>query len=160
MALKSYVEVTGLQQGKFKGGSIQKGREGWTEINAYNHEIATPYDPVSAAATGRKQHHPLTIWKDIDQSTISFFKALINQEQLTSVVLKNFSPSKLGGAGVETLTYTITLTNARIISIKSEMLNNKNPELSRYERTEEISFVYEKIDFLWNVGNKSATDSW
>lgn len=163
MALSSYLIVKGQNQGQFKGGSIQKGREGWVEIIAYNHEILSPYDASSGLATGKQQHHPLTVWKEIDQSTIAFFQALIQNETLTTVELKNFTPNKLGtagGTGVETLAYSITLTNARIVAIKSAMLNNKNPELTRYERTEEISFAYEKIKFHWHLGNKIVEDHW
>lgn len=163
MALSSYLLIKGQKQGQFKGGSIQKGREGWIEVIAYNHEILSPYDPSSGLATGQRQHQPLIVWKQIEQSTIDFFKALIDNELLTTVELKNYSPNKLGiagGTGAETLTYSITLTNARIVGIKSAMLNNKNPELTRYERTEEISFVYENIEFRWHLGNRTAMDSW
>ncbi|OOG77491.1 type VI secretion system tube protein TssD [Algoriphagus sp. A40] len=163
MALSSYLVVKGQNQGQFKGGSIQKGREGWIEIIAYNHEIQSPYDSSSGMATGKRQHQPLIVWKEIDQSTISLFQALIDNELLTTVELKNFSQNKLGtvgGAGKEVLSYSITLTNARMVGIKSAMLNNKNPELTRYERTEEISFVYEKIEFHWHLGNKTAEDHW
>lgn len=164
MALSSYLSiVVGQNQGQFRGGGVQKGREGWIEIIAYNHEILSPYDPSSGLATGQKQHQPLVVLKQIEQSTIYFFQALIDNEILTTVELKNYSANKIGtagGTGVETLTYSITLTNARVVGIKSEMLNNKNPELKRYERTEEISFVYENIEFRWHLGNKTAMDNW
>jgi len=79
------------------------------------------------------------------------------------VELKNFIPNKIGtagGTGKETMAYSITLTNARIVGIKSAMLNNKNPELTRYERTEELSFTYQEIEFHWHLGNRSVADNW
>ena len=163
MALNSYLVEQGQKQGQIKGGCIQRYKEGWIEIIAYNHEILSPYDPSSGLATGERQHQPLIVWKEIDQSTVSLFQALIDNELLTKVELKNYWPNKIGatgGTGKEMLSYSITLTNARIVGIKSVMLNNKNPELTRYERTEEISFVYEKIEFLWHLGNKTAVDNW
>lgn len=163
MALSSYLVVKGQNQGKIMGGSIQKGREGWIEVIAYNHEILSPYDASSGLASGKQQHHPLVVWKEIDQSTVAFLQALIQNETLTTVELKNFTANKLGtagGTGKETLTYSITLTNARIVGIKSAMLNNKNPELTKYERTEEISFAYQKIEFRWHLGNKTIEDQW
>lgn len=162
MALSSYLIAKGQNQGQIRGGSIQRGREGWIEVIAYNHEILSPFDSSSGLATGKRQHSPLIVWKEIDQSTIGFFQALIFNEILTTVELKNFTPNKLGtaSAGKETLSYSITLTNARIVGIKSIMLNNKNPDLTRYERTEEISFVYEKIEFHWHLGNKTVEDDW
>jgi len=163
MALSSYLIVQGQNQGAIRGGSIQRGREGWIEIVAYNHEILSAYDPSSGLATGKRLHHPLTVVKEIDQSTIPLFQALIQNEILTTVELKNFIPNKIGtagGTGKETMAYSITLTNARIVGIKSAMLNNKNPELTRYERTEELSFVYEQIEFHWYLGNRSVADNW
>lgn len=163
MALSSYLKIRGQAQGEFKGGSIQKGREGWIIVSAYNHEMLTPRDPINGLPTGRRIHTPLSILKEIDPSTPAFFNAMINDEMLTSVELKNFSPNKLGtagGQGVETLTYSIILTNAKIMNIRSAMLNNNDPDLMRYERTEEISFSYEKIKFQWHLGNKTAEDTW
>ena len=163
MALSSYLIVKGQNQGQIRGGSIQRGREGWIEIVAYNHEIISPYDATSGFATGRRLHQPLIVVKEIDQSTIPLFQALIQNETLTTVELKNFTQNKLGTAGgsaKEMLSYSITLTNARIIGIKSAMLNNKNPELTRYERTEELSFTYQEIEFHWHLGNKSVMDTW
>ncbi len=163
MALSSYLVVEGQNQGQIRGGSIQRGREGWIEVIAYNHEILSPYDASSGLTTGQRQHHPLIVWKEIDQSTTALFEALIQNETLTTVELKNFTANKLGtagGTGKETLAYSITLTNARIVGIKSAMLNNKNPELTSYERTEELSFAYEKIEFHWHLGNKTVEDHW
>ncbi len=163
MALSSYLVVKGQNQGQIRGGSIQRGREGWIEIVAYNHEIMSPYDATSGFTTGRRLHQPLVVVKEIDQSTIALFQALIQNEILTTVELKNFTPNKLGTAGgsaKEMLSYGITLTNARIIGIKSAMLNNKNPELTRYERTEELSFTYQEIEFHWHLGNRSVADTW
>lgn len=163
MALNSYLVVKGQNQGQIRGGSIQRGREGWIEIIAFNHEIREPYDPSSGLPTGKREHQPLIVWKEIDQSTVSFFQALFQNEILTTVELKNYTPNKLGtaaGTGKEILAYSITLTNARILGIKSAMLNNKNPDLTRYERTEEISLAYEKIEFHWHLGNKTVEDNW
>ena len=39
---------------------------------------------------------------------------------------------------------TIKLTNASIATIRQVMLNNKNPELTRYAQYEEVSFTYQK----------------
>lgn len=163
MALSSYLIAQGQNQGQIRGGCIQRYKEGWIEIVAYNHEILAPYDPSSGLATGKRQHHPLIVVKEIDQSSVPLFQALIQNEILTTVELKNFIPNKIGtagGTGKETMAYSITLTNARIVGIKSAMLNNKNPELTRYERTEEIAFAYEKIEFHWHLGNRTVEDHW
>ncbi|MBL7713070.1 MAG: type VI secretion system tube protein Hcp [Chitinophagaceae bacterium] len=163
MALNSYLKIKGQKQGDFKGSVIQKGREGWIEVNAFDHEILSPRDAATGQATGRRQHKPLVITKELDQSSTMLLTALISNETLSSVELKCFAPNKLGaagGQGVETLQYTIALSNAHIVSVRTQMLNNKNPDLVRYEQFEEVAFTYEKISWTWHLGNKTAADSW
>ena len=51
------------------------------------------------------------------------------------------------------------LTGARIANIGLRMLNNKNPENTRYAEYEEVSFTYQKIEWTWTDGGITATDS-
>ncbi|HTN44955.1 MAG TPA: type VI secretion system tube protein TssD [Flavipsychrobacter sp.] len=161
MALNSYLVVVGEKQGTIKGGVIQKGREGWIEINAYHHEVVSPRDASSGLATGRRQHKPFVFTMDIDVSVIAFYNAFINGEKLKTVEVKCFSPQRTGasGGGVETLHFTILLTNAAIVSMENEMLNNNDPALVNFEKRITIALVYESIQWTWVQGNKSAQDS-
>ena len=164
MSLNAYFEeVTGEKQGKFKGGVIQKGREGWIEIIASNHSIKSPRDSASGQATGKRQHEPLRARMYYDQSLPMWYNALVYNESLKSVTIDYFSANKLGtagGAGVETLTYQVKLTNAFVSRIELEMLNNKNPELTRYETMLVVELVYQKIEGTWKLGNKVWSDDW
>lgn len=161
--ISSYLIVRGQKQGLVRGGNIQRYKEGWIDILAYNHEIQTDLDASSRPISGKRQHQPLTVWKEIDRSTVNLYRAFIENETLSSVELKNYSPNRLGtagGKGAETHVYSITLTNAKIVGIKSEMLNIKTRGLIGYERTEEISFGYEKIEFRWHLENEGIEDYW
>ena len=40
------------------------------------------------------------------------------------------------------------------------MLNNKNPELTRYETMLVVELVYQKIEGTWKLGNKVWSDDW
>jgi type VI secretion system secreted protein Hcp len=62
--------------------------------------------------------------------------------------------------GTEVQRYTVTLTNASIVDIKFQMLNNKNPELQRYSEYEEVSFTYQKIQWTWTDGGITTQDEW
>lgn len=91
------------------------------------------------------------------------YNVLVSNENLTEFVLDFWRPnaaSAAGGAGVEVQNYSVKLTNARILDIKFTMLNNKNPELTRYAEYEEVSFVYEKIEWTWKEGGITAMDDW
>ena len=161
--ISSYLIIRGQKQGLLRGGNIQRNKEGWIDILAYSHEIQSEIDSSSGFNKGKRQHQPLTVWKEIDRSTVNLFRAFIENETLSSVVLKNYSPNRFGasgGSGPETNVYSITLINARIVGIKSEMLNTKANSVAGYERTEEIDFVYEKIEFHWHLENETIEDAW
>jgi type VI secretion system secreted protein Hcp len=162
MALNAYLKLKGQKQGEIKGSVTQKGREGRIMVIAVSHEIVSPRDSASGQATGKRQHKPFVITKELDMSTPLLYNALVNNENITTWELKFFTPQlqSAGGAGAEVNHYTVKLTNAHIVDIKSVMLNNKNPELVRYAVYEEVAFTYQKIEWTWVVGSITAMDDW
>jgi type VI secretion system secreted protein Hcp len=162
MALNAYLKLKGQKQGDIKGSVTQKGREGKIMVIAVSHEIMSPRDVGSGQAIGKRQHKPFIITKEIDKSTPLLYNALVSSENITSWELQFFTPKKTGtaGAGTETNHYTVKLTNASIVDIKSIMLNNKNPELVHYAEYEEIAFTYQKIEWTWVDGGIVAADDW
>lgn len=162
MALNAYLKLKGQIQGEIKGSVTQKGREGKIMVIAVSHEIVSPRDSASGQATGKRQHKPFVITKELDKSTPLLYSALVNNENITSWELQHFTAQTggSGGVGVEKNHYTVKLTNAKIVDIKSIILNNKNPELTRYAEYEEIAFTYQKIEWLWVLGGITASDDW
>lgn len=153
-ALNAYLKLRGQKTGEVKGGVIQKGREGLIEIIAAEHT-------VRADGRGGRSHGVYTVTKQIDKSTPIFYRAFAQGETL-DFELQYYSPNRLGtagGTGVETMVYTVKLTNARITQINNKMLNNKNPDLMRYETFEEVSFTYDTITWTWVDGGVTTTDS-
>lgn len=159
MALNAYVTIKGQKQGTIKGSVTQKGREGWIAVYAFHHEIVSPRDVASGLATGKRQHKPLGITKEIDKSTVPLLQALVTNENLTEVIIRFFG-ADAKGAGVEKLIYTITLTNASISGIAEDMLNNKTDDGAKMPVLEMISITYQKIEWTWADGSIKAEDSW
>lgn len=157
MALNSYMRLTGETQGEIKGSVTQSGREDSIMVIGYNHEIVSPRDAASGLPTGKRQHKPLTITKEIDKSTPLLMNVLVNNENITSWELRFWQPSP---SGQEVQHYTVQLTNASIASIRSEMLNNKYPENMQHKEREHISFCYQKIEWTWEDGGITAMDDW
>jgi type VI secretion system secreted protein Hcp len=60
MSIIAYLTLTGAKQGAIKGGVTAKGREGTIAVAAVSHEITTPVDQATGAATGKRQHDPIT----------------------------------------------------------------------------------------------------
>jgi type VI secretion system secreted protein Hcp len=162
MALNAYLRLRGAKQGDIKGSVTQKGREGQIPVIAASHEVVSPRDAASGLATGKRQHKPLTITKELDRSTPLLAGALVNNETITSLTLDFFAAQAGPGAtaGVETNTYTIALVNASIASIHMVMPNDKDPALANLATYEEIAFTYQKITWTWNDGAITASDDW
>ena len=162
MALNAYLSLKGIKSGDIKGSVTQKGREGKIMVIAANHHINSPRDLSSGLAINRRLHKPLIITKEVDKSSPVLYNVLCTNENLSEVLLEFWQASVQGaraGAGTETKYYTIKLTNAHIVDISLNMLNNKNPELVRYAEYEEVAFVYEKIEWTFVTGGITASDS-
>jgi len=143
MALNAYLTLKGQKQGPINGGVIQKGREGSIAVYAVEHGVLSARDAASGLPTGKRQHKPLTITKETDKASPLLFRALVTNETLTEVGLKFFAAHANGG---ETNHYTIKLTNAVIVSIDTDMQNNKSDPGTRLPVLEQVSFTYQKIE--------------
>lgn len=162
MALNAYLRMKG-QKGDIVGGVTQKGRERSIMVIAAEHELLSPRDAASGAATGKRVHRPFVITKEIDRSTPLIYQLMITNEVLASWELQFWAPGIAAagtGAGTEVQRYTVKLTNATINDIKFHMFNNKHPDLMRYAECEEVSFTYQRIEWLWTDGGIVAEDKW
>lgn len=162
-ALNAYMSVKGQKQGLFKGGVIQKGREGKIGVIAMSHEIVSPRDAASGLPTGKVQHKPLTVTVEWDSAIFQFYNALFANETLSEVTIDFFAPSMLGqvgGAGAEVNFVTVKLTNASIASIRSQQPNTKDPNQVRYKEYLEVSFTYQKIEVKNNINKGIAIGNW
>jgi type VI secretion system secreted protein Hcp len=161
MALNAYLKLKGQKQGEIKGSVTQKGRENKIMVIAVSHEVLSPRDSASGLPTGKRQHKPFVITKEVDKSSPLLYNALINNENIIEWELQFWTPQiRAGGVGAERQHYTVKLTNANIASIDFRMLNNKNPELVKYAEYEEIAFSYQKITWTWVDGGITAEDDW
>ena len=64
------------------------------------------------------------------------------------------------GVGTEKQYYTIKLLNASIAGIEFHMPNTRDPDFMKYAEYEEISFTYQKIQWIWTEGNIVSEDAW
>jgi type VI secretion system secreted protein Hcp len=162
MALNAYLKLKGQKAGEIKGSVTQKGREGKIMVIAVSHEIVSPRDAASGLPTGKRMHKPFVITKELDKSSPLLYNALTQNENIPEWELQFWTPqlSAATGVGAEKQHYTVKLTNANIANISFRMLNNKNPELTRYAEYEEIAFTYQKIEWTWVDGGIMAMDDW
>jgi type VI secretion system secreted protein Hcp len=136
-AMEGTISVQGSRQGTFKSAHV-------LEVHT---SIVSSRDPQSKMDTGRRQHQPIVIVKEIDADSSRYMKALTSNELLTQVVIEFKGPQ---GKSPRTL----KLVDALITEIK------RVPRAGGTGENEEISFTYREIEWTYVNGSKSAQDSW
>ena len=157
MALNAYLYIKGQRSGEINGSATKKGRVGSIAVSAFEHEVVSPRDPQSGLPTGRRQHHPLRITKDVDAASPLLWKMLSTNENIEEWELRFW---QLSPGSSEAQFFTIVLGNASIASMRMLMPDNKQPETARLREREEITFAYRKIEWRYEEGNIVATDDW
>lgn len=159
MPFNAYLTLKGQRQGEIHGPVTLPGRENTMLVHSFSHQITSPRDPASGLATGRRQHQPLQILKEIDKASPLLLAAFVSNETLVDWALQFWETAADAGGG-EKREYTIRLTNASIASIRESMNDNEDPVAGTLPLREEISFTYQKIEWIWADGEVTAEDSW
>ena len=157
--INAYLTLQGSRQGNISGSVTQKGREGSILVHSFNNEIVSPRDPASGLPTGKRQHVPLTILKEVDKSSPLLWTALVNNETLVNWQLKFWSAISVPVPNQKQI-YTIQLTNASIASMREYMADNDDPNNAKLPLLEQITFTYQKIEWIWTDGGITASDDW
>jgi type VI secretion system Hcp family effector len=145
-----YVDIKGAKQLEFPGDAPP------AELKAHPHEIAAfslgyeveaPHNAQTGQLAGRHMHKPVVFTHDVSVATPAIFQALVTNEALTTVTI---TVMKVDPNGVTSAHYTMTLTNAHVVSLRQ--FNEENQLL------EEVSLTFQKIEI--RVGTKTAMDDW
>ena len=150
-----YCTVVGAKQGKFQGDPGIRGDGTQIAVYALTEELKVPFDVATGQSTGRRQHSPITIIKELDKSSPQFFTAAVTNEILRSVTCTLYRNS---GDGATRAYYKIAVTNATIVEVKDSG-DGVNGAAHGDER-ERISFVYQKIELTDLDSNTTAVDDW
>jgi len=141
------MKVTGQKSGVFKGDSVQKGHTDEIVLSTYGFQVTSPRDPASGQPTGRRQYQPITVTKQLNQSSPQILNALATNENLTKVVINFYETTR---TGTEVNFYRVTLTNANI--------SEDRQFTSGATVSEEVSFVFQKIEQDSLTGKTSFQD--
>ncbi len=154
-ATNIYCTVVGAKQGKFQGDPGLHGDPTQIPVYALTEELKVPYDAASGQSTGRPQHSPIVISKELDASSPQFFTAAANNESLRSVTCTLYRT-----ANDSTLRayFKIAMTNASVVEIKDS--GNGVNGTERTDEREHISFTYQKIEWTDLTSGTTAVDDW
>jgi len=144
-------------QGDIQGSVTQKGREGSLRVLRVSHSVQSPRDPASGLATGKRQHKPVVVTVEFDRAAPLLYRALVTQEKLPEVLLRFYAPGQKAqaGLGLEVHSHSLRLVNASLAEIK--LLKSDDPRASD---TLELSFTYQRIEWIWVDGNITGADDW
>src|SRR5690349_4686649 len=141
------MKITGQKTGVFKGDSTQKGHTDQIVLSSYLFQVSSPRDPATGQATGRHVYQPLSVTKQLNQSSPQILNALVTNENLKSVVINFYQSTR---TGTEVNYYRVTLTNANISQDK-QFTNGSTV-------SEEVSFVFQKIEQQSLTGGTTFQD--
>ena len=157
--LSPYITVANaVQQGAITGLDVLPNKSGnGIKLASLQHGVTLPIDPASGLPTGQRKHSVLTVVKQLDSTTPKFYRALVNNENLTQVVIRFY-----GTTADSTVTnfFTYTLSNARVTAIRNWQPNANDPAAAPYVQPEEISFSYQSITWRDELNAVETQDSW
>ena len=146
-----YMNITSSKQGPIKGEGKAPHPGEWMPLISVSETATSPRDAATGQASGKRQHEPIKVVKEIGASSPQLQRALTSGELLKEVVIEFYRPNGIGPAE---LCETIRLTDAMITSIQ----NRGAVTAGKGSRpTDEISFAYEKIEITYTKG-KTASD--
>jgi type VI secretion system secreted protein Hcp len=162
MSTIAYLTVVAAKQGAIKGDVTDKeakGREGTIALIGVSSQLNAPFDAATGAAQGKRQHHPITVTKLVDQSTPKLYQALVTNENLTEFTIAFWGKLQ---DGKEIAQFTIKLTDARIvgISLAAHEAQGAAAAAPAPAPSQEVQVVYRRITWTWAEGGVTATDDW
>ena len=128
-------------------------------VFGFDHLVSVPTDRRTGQVTGNRKHEHLVITKLIDKSSPLLFAALTRPVEL-KCKLEFFRSSDTGGGGEPVHYYTITLEEAKIVSMETTSPNAMNPENDHYMAYEKVTLTYGTISWEHEVCSTNATDNW
>jgi type VI secretion system secreted protein Hcp len=148
-ALNAYLYITGAKQGQVKGSVTQMGRENSIQVIAFE-QITKMEMGAATGVAGRRNVGPIVITKEVDKSSPVLRQMLNTNEIIIEATIKFWTPSV--STGKEINDYTVKLTQARIVSMKTVMANNKIPTNMQLREYEEITIIYGRAEWTWVDG--------
>lgn len=120
-------------------------------VIGYSHELAD----AAEAAKGKYKHRPFVITKSVDPASPLLHQFQAEGDDLTCTLKCNRVP-QVRDVGNSEQHFTITLSEARIVSIRTVMMNNRFQAYTPLQVMEEVAFAYKGIN--WTYQSKDGTD--
>src|SRR5262249_4112057 len=114
MALNAYLTLETERLGKILGSCPQEGHKDEILVCGFSHEIEIPRDLHTGQPTGKRQHKPLVLTKEIDQASPLLAQACVDGDRVKAAKLKFYRIV----AGMEEHYFTIEIKGGLIVTLK------------------------------------------
>jgi type VI protein secretion system component Hcp len=136
MALNTYLHLK-LNNVDVDGGVTQKGREDTIMVTSLEWSFDSDGNVGEIKFTG-----------ELDKETVPIAAGL-KSSAVADALFDFWQP---GSSGIETKVFTLHGTNGRVTSVNYWMMNNKDPNLMRYETTVQYTMSFQSIVQTWLAG--------
>jgi type VI secretion system secreted protein Hcp len=150
---KFTVQIEGTKQGKFKGECADTAMKDLLCGIDFDYEVTSPVDPSTGQASGRRQHKPVTIVKEVGTASPMIFQALVTSEVLKSVLITFYDTN---AQGEEVVVYTIKLANARVADLRTYIRTSEDGRTTQL--LESFSLTFQRIELESKTGKTMAMD--
>lgn len=158
-----YLKIKSKRHGDLKGSVIQRGKEGLIALISVNHQLLSQRDASTGQAAGKRQHKPIIFTKEPDKLTPLFYQMLVENIEVEEASFLFYGTETTSGigyaAGAERLLYTINLKKAFVANVDLTLYNAAE-DLHKPGCIENISIVYNEIEWEWKDGKIVAQDQW
>jgi type VI secretion system secreted protein Hcp len=160
--ISAYLKLSGERVKDIKGPvrDPDETKNGSIALLAVEHSIVSPRHPATGMATGKRQHHPITVTKETDNTSPHFYEFIAQNVVIPAVELFFFGTANRGGlvSGREENLYKITLNKASVSRIDlAAHTDEEAKDSDRLPLRERISFVYDSIHWEW-ANPRAMTD--
>ncbi|HLO80919.1 MAG TPA: type VI secretion system tube protein TssD [Chitinophagaceae bacterium] len=159
-ATSVFLQLTAQKIGEIKGPVRMSGRDNSIKLIAIKHEIISPRDITTGLSTGKRQHHPFIITKEVDKTTPILNQILVENLSISLATLIFFGTDtgSFMNPNAEAEVYRIILRNASVSRIELTLPEKADNERTSAVLIESISLSYNQIEWIWKNGGITASD--
>lgn len=143
MSHQLFLTLESSRHGRIEGSVTQPTFEDLIEVFSTSHEVSVGLTPTGRRSRSRNHHGPYIISKGVDKASVLLYDSWNTNDRINLFRLEYY---KTNNQGILSLFYTVELENARITSIKQQLVN---PLLSTLTELEEVAFTYNEIRWIF-----------
>jgi type VI secretion system secreted protein Hcp len=156
MAYEFYVAILGTKQTEWGKECHREGHEHELVGFRFESAIASPRDPLTGQATGRRRHQPVLFRKRVGAASPQFAQALCTNELLKSV---KFTFVRMSNDGTEEAYFSVTLAQATIASVRL-VVPDSDTAHAEQDFFEEVTLTFQSITWEHIAARAIASDDW